>query len=242
MKLRLAYNICIALTVMASNHAFAEDAAFSGDVGLGVVQKQSIIRGDHTRTSAMPYLAFDYGRVFARIDNFGVKTLAVGYGHIELLGRYRTDGYQVSGFERRDTPVPLGVGTLQITPIGAFEIDVLRDFGTSAGAVAQARYIAKFSAGRVSVYPEFGVEMLSARYANYYYGTRQQDAATLGQSYTAGSATNPFLGVMVSTQLAERWTLKTYLRYTLLDDTIAHSPLVSREGKTTMFVAVARGF
>jgi outer membrane protein len=227
---------------MCSNALADEPAVFSGEVGIGAFRTQAIIHGDSTTTSPIPYLAFDYGPLFARIDTFGFKTLKVGNGNIELLGRYRPDGYQVSGLARRAMPVPLGIGTLQTTPIGAFEFNVTHDFSDSAGTLALARYIAKLPVGPVTLYPELGAEMFNSRYTNYYYGTRDNDANFIGQSYSAGSATNTFFGLLATTHIAEHWTLTGYFRRTFLGGAIADSPLVSRGARNSMFVAVAREF
>lgn len=232
----------LALLSMASAHAFAEDKSFSGDVGLGVLRTQPIIRGETSSTGPMPYLAFDYGPLFARIDTFGIKALKAGYGHIEIVARYRGDGYAAAGLAHRANPVPLGIGTLQTTPIGAFEFNITHDFSNSAGTLALVRYIAKLSAGPVTFYPEVGAEMLNARYANYYYGTLGNDASVIGQSYAPGSATNAFIGLLASTHIGEHWTLNGYFRRTKLDEAIARSPLVTRGGRNTLFVAAAREF
>src|SRR5450830_754328 len=101
----------------------ADPEAFSGDVGLGVLHGAGGIQGVRARTSLEPYLNFEKGRLFARIDSFGVKTLPLGMGHLELLGQVRSDGYKGGGWAQRKDPVPLGLGTLQITPIGAFGLN-----------------------------------------------------------------------------------------------------------------------
>jgi outer membrane protein len=51
-----------------------------GDIGAGAYYTRSIIKGDPDGSSVLPYLDFKYSRMFARIDTFGVKTLALGYG------------------------------------------------------------------------------------------------------------------------------------------------------------------
>lgn len=227
---------------LSLGQARADEAVFSGEVGVGVLRTQSIIRGDSTSTSPFPYLAFDYGRLFARIDTFGFKTLKVGNGHIEVLGRYKPDGYQADGLARRATPVPLGIGTLQTTPIGAFEFNVTHDFANSSGTIALARYIAKIPVGPVTLYPELGAEAFDSDYTGYYYGTRNDDALVVGRSYSPGSATNTFFGVLATVPIAEHWTLTGYFRRTNLGNSIAESPLVTRGLRNSAFLAIARKF
>jgi hypothetical protein len=101
----------------------------------------------------MPYLNFTWGPVFARIDTFGVQLAPLGDGALELVGQYRGDGYRVPGLRRRDDAIPLGLGTLQVTPVGAFGLNVLGDLGPSGGLIVQARYLAQFRLGRTTLFP-----------------------------------------------------------------------------------------
>ncbi|GAA5164955.1 MipA/OmpV family protein [Viridibacterium curvum] len=234
--------LCLGLTALLAPLAQAAEDKLSGDAGLMLAPSQSIIREGKNTLAVLPFVAGDYGRAFARVDTFGVKTLKFGYGHLELIGRYRADAYEVDGLTRRDAPVPLGVGSLQVTPIGAFELNVVRDFGDSAGAVGMARYIAKLARGPVSVYPEVGGEYLNRRYANYYYGTREADASTVGRHYATSNALNLFVGSLLRYDLTDKYALQAYWRYTRYDDTITDSPLVSRKGRHNGFVAVTRSF
>lgn len=233
--------LCTALALTAVP-ALADGTGFSGDVGLGLTRSQSILHGGQTTASPFPLLAFDYGRFFARIDTFGVKVVPVASGHLEVLTRYRADGYSVDGLSHRGNPVPLGLGTLQVTPVGAFELSVLRDFSDSAGTFGQARYLLKLPAGRVSLYPELGVEYLNRRYASYYYGTQGDDVLTTGRAWAASNATNVFAGAMLRVELGGKFAAYAYVRRTWYDDTIGNSPLVKRGARNNGFVALARSF
>jgi outer membrane protein len=234
--------LSIALLTLANAALCQQENHLSGDVGVGVTSQQSKIYGAKADTFVMPYLNFDYGKAFARVDTFGLKTLAMGYGHLELVGQYRGDGYTATGLEQRRNPLPVGIGSLQITPVGAFWVNALRDLGQSGGALFQARYLAEVKLGAVSLYPELGFEYQSAAYTAYYYGTTALDAITLGRSYTPGSATNPYIGLMTQTQIADHWYANLYLRKTRFDDEIANSPLVSRAQSNTVQLSASYRF
>ena len=220
----------------------AADTSFSGDVGLGAITTQGHIRGDSTTTYAIPYLNFDYGPVFARIDTFGVKTLPIGYGNLEIVGQYRGDGYKVSPMQRRDDSVPIGLGTMQITPFGAFGLNALYDFGKSGGSLVQARYLAEIPLGRVTFYPELGAEYQSKAYTGYYYGTTGLDAATLGRSYRPGAAFNPYVGVLIETKVTEKVYVNAYFKETFLDGTLAKGPFGPPRNRAALLLALAYRF
>lgn len=231
-----------ALSLLHFNAALAAEATLSGDVGMGASWSQSQIRGEHEETSAMPYLNIEYGSAFARIDTYGVKVLPVAYGHIEIMGQYRGDGYNVVNLGKRQDSLPFGVGTLQITPIGAFDVRVYHDFGKSDGTLLQARYLAELSMGRVTLYPEIGVEYQSRDYTRYYYGTTDADAATLQRIYRPGSAVNLFAGIMIETRITQHWYTHLYLRHSVVDESITNSPLVTQKGHNSALLAASYRF
>jgi outer membrane protein len=214
----------------------------SGDIGLGATRAQAQVRGVRAKTEAVPYMNFEYGPAFARIDTFGIKAVPLGYGDVEIVGQYRGDGYKSSELGKRRDSLPLGVGTLQVTPIGAFAIHVLHDVGKSGGNIVQARYLAELKLGRVTVYPEVGAEHQSRAYTGYYYGTTASDAATLGRAYQPGSALNPFAGALVETRLNDTWYANAYVRRTVVDHSVSDSPLVIRRNRDAVLLAVAHRF
>lgn len=93
----------------------------SGDLGLGVFNTPRNYLGKSRQTNVLPYAYFDYQRFFARLDTFGVKTFKIGDGYLELAGRVNFDGIDAqNGINKRSNSVPLGIGTYQETPFGAF--------------------------------------------------------------------------------------------------------------------------
>jgi outer membrane protein len=234
--------LVLAFSLTQAGPVAAAEPRLEGDIGLGAMRSQTQTAGVQPKTEALPYLNFEYGLVFARIDSFGIKAFPLGYGHVELVGQYRGDGYDSSVLSRRRDSLPLGLGTLQITPIGAFGLQVLHDLGTSGGNLVQARYLAELPLGRVTVYPELGAEYQSRAYTGYYRGTSSADAAALGQAYQPGSALNPYVGAMVEARLVDRWYLDAYVRRTFADDSIARSPLVVRGPVSSLLLAVSYRF
>jgi outer membrane scaffolding protein for murein synthesis (MipA/OmpV family) len=230
------------LALMHAGRAASEGLQLSGDLGMGATRSQAVLLGERSRTKAIPYLNIEYGPAFARVDTFGVNALPMGAGHLELVGQARGDGYQSSVLETRHGSLPLGLGTLQITPVGGFLVNALHDFGRSGGSLLQARWIAQLTLGRVTIYPEVGFEYQTPGYVRYYDGTTEADAAMLGRAYRPGSAFNPFVGAMVETQLTERWYLNTYVRRTVFDDSITRSPIVVRKAQNSLLMSLAYRF
>jgi outer membrane protein len=231
-----------ALTLALVTTVHAEDKWFTGDVGIAALNTQTVVRGARERNDLIPYLAFDAGPMFARIDTFGVRTLPLGKGHLEVLAQVRNDGFSGPGLSRREDSVPIGIGTLQITSLGAFEFKLLRDLGPSDGTLFQARYLAEAKFSKLTLYPELGFEAMDRRYVDYYFGPRPQEVRPGAQSWHASSAVNAFVGILAEMPITGSWVLNAYTRLTRMDDSITNSPLVSQSWRSTSMVALAYRF
>lgn len=219
------------LALLALLCAGGAQAQLVGDVGLGVSVAPVALPAQSRNASAVPYANFDYGPVFARIDTFGVKLAPAGYGSVELLTRVLEDGYRGSAppHTQQRSSIPLGLGTLQVTPAGAFMANLYRDLGKSHGALLDLMYAAQIERGRYAFYPQAGLEYRSASYIRYYDGV-------------ARSASNPFAGLLVEAQLGGHWYLVANLRRTWLDASIRSNPAVRRRSLDSGLVAVSYRF
>jgi outer membrane protein len=236
--------------LFASHPAQAQTAFpdhFVGEVGGAAYLKSGIVKGDATSTLALPYVYGDYGRFFGRIDTFGVKTLAMGWGHLELVGRVNTEGFRTDtaalrGLSDRRNPVPLGVGTFQRTPIGGFFFYVMHDV-TSGGMLAEATWGTKFEAGWATFYPLASLEYRSSAYVNYLYGVTPGESATSGYAaYNPGASVVPLVGLAASIPITGNWALQLQLRHRWFDSAITNSPIVSARTQQTGNIAITYEF
>lgn len=219
-----------------------------GDIGLGSYYTRSIIRDKADQVSVLPYGYFDYGRMFMRTDTLGIKTMKMGYGYLEIAGRIRQDGFSadvpaLQGLNDRQTSLPLGLGTLQITPVGAFFINAFHDIHKSNGNLLEMIYVAKLEISPVTFYPLAGAEYLSGGFVRYYYGISAQEAATSAYAaYQPTGALDPFIGLMVDARLSEEYHLNLYLRRKWLGDAIRSSPIVDKSIMDNGFIALSYRF
>jgi outer membrane protein len=202
-----------------------------GDIGLGVSVAPVAVPAQSRGGSAVPYANFEYAQFFARIDTFGVKLAPAGYGSVELLTRVLEDGYTGSAMPlaHRSSSVPLGLGTLQVTPVGALMVNLYRDLGKSRGAMLDLMYAAEIELDRFAVYPQAGIEYRSDNYVRYYDGVSR-------------SASNPYAALLVETHLSGRWYAIANLRRTWLDDAIRGNPLVRRRSLDSGLLALGYRF
>jgi outer membrane protein len=215
-----------------------------GDLGGALYADHSPIRSVGTQELLLPYGFFDYGRFFARLDTLGIKTLPLAYGYLELAGRVKFDGYttgnaSLHGISERQNSLPLGIGTFQVTPVGAFFVNAFHDFNQSHGNLYEFVYAAEADLGWFVLYPQAGVEYYSDGYTRYYYGVSSAEAAASGYAaYAPGPATIPSLGLVLEISIRGNWYSNLYLRRRWLDSTLTRSPLVDTRFEDTGFVSI----
>lgn len=217
-----------------------------GDIGLAAYRTNSAVRGA-SDTSVLPYAFFDYGRAFARVDTFGVKTVALGAGHLEVVGRVSLEGFNGSAtglrsIKNRSTPIPIGIGSLQETPIGNFYAYGFHDFA-SGGYQAEVTHITEFKLGNVTLYPMLGVEFRSAAYIRHLYGLSSDEASANNvAAYTPGSSLSPNLGFMLEIPTGKDWYITTHWRRKWFDSAVTNSVLTDRKTQDNAFIALSYRF
>jgi outer membrane protein len=239
----------VMLAALAATAAAEEQMPrLQGDVGLGAYHTRSIVRGVADRTSLLPYTDFNYGEYFARVDTFGIKTRRMGQGYLELIARFNQDGFRtdtptLGGLRERRNSIPLGVGTLQVTPVGGFYLNAFHDVNESRGNMLEAIYGAKFGVGAVTVYPLLGLEYRSAAYVRYYYGVSDEEAAASAYAaYHPSGAGNILAGLIADVRISDEYHLNLYFRRKRLGAAIRHSPLVEKDYQDTAYLAFSYRF
>ena len=219
-----------------------------GDVGLGSYYVRSIVRDKGNESSVLPYLDFEYGRFFARVDTLGIKTQKLGYGYLELVGRVSQDGVDTNvpglqGLGKRETSIPLGIGTLQVTPAGGFWLNAFHDVNRSGGNLFEAIYGGEFKLAQATFYPLLGAEFQTAGYVRYYYGISAREAASSTYAtYQPAGSFNDFIGLIADFRLSDEYHLNCYVRRKQLGASIRQSPIVTQKYQDTGYIALSYRF
>jgi outer membrane protein len=220
-----------------------------GDIGAAVYSTNLNIGSSGSQSMALPYGFFDYQRFAMRIDQLAFKTLPVGFGFLEIVGKVDPDSYKVKSTINGQTinkgyQVPIGLGTFQDTPVGAFFFNVYHDFGQSKGNLLEINYFGEIELiGKVTLYPQLGMERQSGSFANYYYGVTPGQAQITGyQAYTASSSNNPLAGFLLEIPAVENWYVNLYGKRKWLGSGVNNSPVLTRSFQDTMFMALAYRF
>jgi outer membrane protein len=220
---------------------------FTGEVGVGAYLKRGMVKDVGGSVMVLPYVYGDYGRFFARVDTLGVKTLPLGTGHLELVARISTDGFDADGpalrgVGDRRNPVPIGVGTMQRTAVGAFFLYAMYDV-TSGGALLEGTWGGRFEAGPVTLYPLLGLEYRSSAFVSHLYGIDAAQSAASGYpAYAPGGSIVPMAGLAATVPISGPWALQFQWRHRWFDDAITGSPIVNERGLDSGHVALTYEF
>lgn len=254
MKRSFVSSVFLLALYMANGGASAQDssaqsAGLNGDIGMAVYSQNGVIQGNPRSTQVLPYAYFDYDRFFARIDTFGFKTLPIGYGSLELVGRYDAEDVTPKGtaynqFNHRDLPVPVGLGTLQITPIGAFFIYAFEDISASKGRMIEFTYAAELDLPHsIKIYPLVGFDYKDKRYLNYFYGVSTLESHLSGiNTYSPSDGSSPFAAAVLEVPVSDHWVMNTFFKQKWLSSTIVNSPLVNERRLNNMFISLSYRF
>jgi len=226
-------------------------AHWHGDVGLAEYAMPNWVSASNSakKSTVLPYLFGQTEVFFARVDTFGIKTLPIGWGHLELAGRLSFEGETVPGLAPRRNPLPLGLGTFQETPVGGFFLHAFHD-SVSGGQLWDFNYAAEFDWHGLGFYPQLGAQWRSARYVNHLVGVSASEALHgPWRAYSAGASTTPVLALAVQMPFSvplsalgwgpitsssspsfspSSWSLLMEWRRKWADAAMGHSPLVPR--------------
>jgi outer membrane protein len=202
-------------------------------LGAGVNIKQQPYKGDGSAVSPVPLLNFDNKWV-----HFGGTTLDLKIGNwsgvsVALRGQFALfDGYNGS-----DAPILNGMqdrrGALWYGPALAWDSafgKVSGDYllGGNKGERAEIGYGKSFAVGSFSIEPHVGLEWLSSKYVDYYYGVRRSEARADRPAYNGTSTWNVSVGSRVDYHLTPHQTIILDVGVSHLGSGISDSPLVGK--------------
>lgn len=242
MKTLAALSLALLSTLAVAQEG---EARFSGDVGAMVAGTGALVRGAPASTSVLPYIYGDWGRFYGRVDTFGLRTVALGQGHLELAARVSTEGFEgrktaFPALGDRASPLPLGLGTFQLTPLGGVFAYLMHE-PRSGGQFAELNWAAKTQWGSVTLYPQLGVQYRSAAYVAHLYGVSAAEAAATGLArWQPGASWTPMATVQATLPLGGPWSLQAVLRQRWLDGAVADSPLVKARSQASGLLALTR--
>jgi outer membrane protein len=239
--------VCLACLVVSAQAQEPSETGFKGDVGLGWLREETLNSASPHEKSFIPYVYGDWGPWFARVDTFGIKTMPMGWGHLEVVYRNSGEGKTLMHSQTRyklsrDNPQLWGLGTFQETSVGGFFLYGLHD-QRSNGQLLELTYALEFPVAGATLYPQFAIERRSANYVNKLYGVSATEAAAAGLASYKSGATNAYVwGLALEVPLQAQWNLDWELSHTQLGSGLSRSPWVNKSTTVRNLIALVRHF
>ena len=224
-------------------------------VGVGVVGSSGIYIGEKTEIIPVPVIAYESERFFVRglsagaalygdrvfsvnaIANVNMMNLDVG----ELSTRQLAEkGISKAQLEDRDRSVDLGVEASMRKPYGIISAQALHDVGgASEGAELRLNYQYFWRIDpRLSLIPNVGVEWLSDKRANYYYGILNSEVARGVDAYRPDQVFIPHVSLGANYVINEKVNVFGVAMQKFLPNKVQDGPLVDQSSQTNFYMAV----
>ncbi len=222
-------------------------------VGAGLMIQDKPLKGVDAKVYPLPFYtyrgkAFSMRGLSASYEVFGDENWA-----IRGLARFRTDGYDaddssdLDGMSDRRNSLDLGAELWLENPWGNVGLDCVIDaLGNHEGHEARLSYVIPFRGAfgikKLGLRPMLGLNWRSENLNNYYYGVRAKEATASRTAYKSGSSVNPYAGVTLDYQLAERWSIFSMFRNEWLGNEITDSPIVDQDSKISVILGLLYRF
>ena len=224
-------------------------------VGLGAVGSSGIYIGEKTEIIPVPVIAYESERFFVRglsagaalygdrvfsvnaIANVNMMNLDVG----ELSTRQLAEkGISKAQLEDRDRSVDLGVEASMRKPYGIISAQALHDVGgASEGTELRLNYQYFWQIDpRLSLIPNVGVEWLSDKRANYYYGILNSEVVRGVDAYRPDQVFIPHVSLGANYVINEKVNVFGVAMQKFLPNKVQDGPLVDQSSQTNFYMAV----
>lgn len=153
-------------------------------------------------------------------------TLALDGGFLSDRDNY-DDNEKLAGINERDATLLGGIYVNHDTELGRLSFSALSDVGDEHdGRIANLEYTFDMQAGDWNINPVLGVEWLSEKYVDHYFGVSANEATSTRAQYRGESTTNAFAGIRARYDVTENWDLNLRTGVTKLGSGITNSSIV----------------
>lgn len=241
MKNKLMLLLSVVLTNLC---AMSDDVSLQ--LGAGLATSTSPYKGISSVTMPLPDIELSYKSAFIEGITMGYNfydtpSLQVGVVLVPtLLGYKSKDSDFLSGMDNRHISLESGLRMNYNFDNSFLTSTLSHDISdTTDGYTLTASYnytFLKTTHSTLSLYA--GLEYLSDKKSDYYYGVKDKEATLARPSYHADEALNPYIGLTEIYAITKQWTLVGTLEYKQLDSTIYKSPIVDDQYQVTGFLSI----
>lgn len=205
-------------------------------VGLAALVENEGYKDGGTETEPLPVLFYQGDRLRVLGPQLTYRVLGDRRTNIGLRVDYRFDGYDkddgaiFEGMAERKSGIAAGVAGQVHVGVGNVYYSLAKSISASKGMYGSVQYGIPVDVAGWTVTPRAGVEFFNAKYADYYFGVRADEARAGRPAYTPGRALNLDLGVDLHRDIGRHHTVFGSVKYRRYDSAIKDSPLMEKSG------------
>ncbi|MCX6052044.1 MAG: MipA/OmpV family protein [Campylobacterales bacterium] len=225
----------------------ANEKEFTIKTGLADIAHTNMYKGADDKNIVVPLLFLKYG-------DFYFEGLSLGYTlynanalkvHLEvsanMLGYESGESSYLQGMDKREIDIQTGFKVAYKTSQNSeLSSKIAYDFfNIHGGFSADLKYSYDLFKNSKNIFTTYaGLEYLSKKKSDYYYGVRAYEANILRPMYTLGETLNHYFGVKNLYIFNQQWALLARAEYKNFDKDIYKSPIVEESYVFSGFVGV----
>lgn len=224
-------------------------SAWSGTVGAGPMIFSTYTGGSGTRTQILPLVSANYKEIFY-IDPLRAalyfagsaeKKMSVGFAVEPRMGFRSSDGSKLAGMATRRNSLEGGLSFDWDADVIAISVSYLADLTHSSGGTSSRLYFYKdvIKNETWQFGANVGVDHMSAKVANYFFGIAPDEVTAFRPLYRPGSVSNIVYGFDGRYKLNQRNSIVFGMQQTNLNGDAANSPIVETKRSTVGWVGLA---
>lgn len=228
-------------------------------VGLGVAGSTGVYIGEKTEVIPVPVISYESDRFFVRGLTAGAQVYAERFFAVNAITSVNMMNLDVddlsasnlsakninkSQLEDRDRSVDLGLEGIVRLPYGIFSMQAVNDIGgASDGAELRFNYQYLWRMNpQLTLIPNLGLDWLSDKRANYYYGTLGAEVARGIEAYQPDNVFIPHVSLGANYKLTDKLSFSGVAMQKFLPDDVKKGPLIDKSSSTNFYMGVSYKF
>jgi len=222
-------------------------------LGAGLMIQDEPLKGVDPKVFPLPFYMYQGKSFSMRGLSASYEVLGEDTWSIRGLARFRTDGYDaddssyLAGMSDRRNSLDVGAELWLEGSWGNIGLDWVTDaLGNHNGQETRLTYVrpvrSALGIDKLGLRPMLGLSWRSSNLNNYYYGVRAKEATAARTRYKSGDSVNPYVGIGLDYQLAERWSIFSLFRNQWLGSDISDSPIVDQHSKISVILGLLYRF
>ena len=247
--LRFIVHFSIASVATAGSIVPETTSGWSGTVGAGPMFFSKYTGGTGTTSQIFPLVSASYNdilyieplRANVYLASNADKTVGIGLAVEPRMGFHSSDGARLTGMATRRHSLEGGPNVDWDTGFVTISLSYLVDLTHASGGTSSRLYFYKdvIKNEKWKLGANVGIDRMSAKVANYYFGVAADEATASRPMYQPGSTSNIVAGVDGSYKMTQRTSVVFGLQETRLRGGAANSPIVETKQATTGWLGLA---